>query len=79
VQGRPLVPALEEGASKGAAKQVEHEECWRRFLVDLDPVGVEGEDREDVAVPPMALGRLRADVARHPGVVFELKGAVREP
>ncbi len=38
--GLPLVPALEEGAPKGAAKQVEHQECWRRFLVDLDSLGV---------------------------------------
>src|SRR5436305_14882428 len=75
----PLVPALEEGAAEGAAEQVEHQEGGRRFLVDLDSLGVEGEDREDVAVPPVALGRPRADVARHPGVVFELKGALREP
>jgi hypothetical protein len=63
-EGLPLVPALEEGASKRAAKKVEHQECWRGFLVDLDPGGGQGEDRKDVAVPPMALGRPSADVAR---------------
>src|SRR5947207_9864937 len=77
--GLPLVPALEEGASKCAAKQVEHQQGGRRFLVNLDPLGVEREDGEDVAMPPMALGRPGADVAGHPGVVFELKGAWREP
>src|SRR5437764_3971685 len=77
--GLPLVPALEEGASKCAVEQVEHQQGGRGFLVDLDPLGVEREDREDVAVPPVTLRRPGADVARHPGVVFELKGARREP
>src|SRR3954454_534444 len=77
--GLPHVPALEEGASKCAAKQVEHQQGGRRFLVNLDPLGVEREDGEDVAMPPMALGRPGADVAGHPGVVFELKSALREP
>src|SRR5207248_8331513 len=77
--GLPLVPALEEGASKCAVEQVEHQQGGRGFLVDLDPLGVEREDREDVAVPPVTLRRPGADVARHPGVVFELKGALRKP
>ena len=49
----PLVPALEEGASKGAAEQVEHQQGGRRLSVNLDLLGGEGEDRKDVAVPPV--------------------------
>ena len=47
-----FVPAFEEGASKGAAEEVEHQPGRRCFFVNLDRFGVEGEDREDVAVPP---------------------------
>src|SRR5205814_823379 len=47
--GLPLVPALEEGASKRAVEQVEHQQCGRRFLVDLDPLSLEGEGPEDAA------------------------------
>src|SRR5947208_17101354 len=77
--GLPLVPALEEGASEGAAEYLVHQPGGGRFLVDLDPLGVDGEGREDVAVPSGALRRRGADVARRPGVVRELKGARREP
>jgi hypothetical protein len=64
--GLPLVPALEEGASKCSVEQVEHQQVGRRFLVDLDPLGVEREDREDVAVPPRR--RVRASLARSASV-----------
>src|SRR5439155_19768531 len=67
--GLPLVPALEEGASEGAAEYLVHQPGGGRFLVDLDPLGVDGERREDVAVPSGALRRRGADVARRPGVV----------
>src|SRR5436305_3158461 len=77
--GLPLVPALEEAASEGAAEYLVHQPGGGRFLVDLDPLGVDGEGREDVAVPSGALRRRGADVARRPGVVRELKGALREP
>jgi hypothetical protein len=57
----------------------EHQQGGRRSLVNLDLLGAEGEDREDVAVPPVARRRAGADIARHPGVVFELKRALWEP
>src|SRR5207253_4469326 len=44
--GLPLVPALEEGASEGAAEYLVHQPGGGRFLVDLDPLGVDGERRE---------------------------------
>src|SRR6476469_7147797 len=75
----PLVPALEEGASKGSGEQVEHQQGGRRLRVNLDPFGGEGQDREDVAVPAVALRRPGADVALQSGVVRELEGARREP
>src|SRR6266851_712907 len=78
-QGLPLVPALEEGASEGDVPQGVHEPGGRRCPVDLDPLGVEGEDCEDVAVPPGARRRPGADVARRTGVVRELEGARRQP
>src|SRR5207249_5667697 len=49
------------------------------FLVDLDPLGLKGKDRKDVAVPAVAGRRSGADVTRRPGVVLELKGPRREP
>jgi hypothetical protein len=70
-----FVPAFEEGASKGAAEEVEHQPGRRCSRVNLDPFGVEGENREDLAVPPVARWRPGAAVARHPGVVWELKSA----
>src|SRR5438445_9515889 len=76
--GLPLVPALEEGPSKGAAPRLVHQPGGRRLLVDLDLLGVEGEGGEDVSVLPGALGRGGADVALRPGVVRKLKGALRE-
>src|SRR5207253_10420367 len=77
-QDLPLVPALEEGPSKGAAPRLVHQPGGRRFCVDLDLFGVEGEDGEDVAVLPGALGRGGADVALCSGVVREVKGAWRQ-
>src|SRR5438105_8947656 len=74
----PLVPALEEGPSKGAAPRLVHQPGGRRFSVDLDLLGVEGEGGEDIAVLPGALGRGGADVALRPGVVREVKGAWRQ-
>src|SRR5438477_5069599 len=76
--GLSLIPALEEGASKGAAPHLEHQPGGRRLLVDLDLLGVEGEGGEDVAVLAGALWRGGADVALRPGVVRELKGALRQ-
>jgi len=55
-----------------------HQPGGRRFSVDLDLLGVEGEGGEDVAVFPGALGRGGADVALRPGVVREVKGAWRQ-
>src|SRR5438874_7520912 len=77
-QGLPLVPAREERASKGAAPRLVHQPGGRRFSVDLDLLGVEGEGGEDVAVLPSALGRGGADVALRPGVVREVKRAWRQ-
>src|SRR5437016_4351149 len=77
-QDLPLVPALEEGPSKGAAPRLEHQPGGRRFSVDLDLVGVEGEGGEDVAVLAGARWRGGADVALRPGVVREVKGAWRQ-
>src|SRR5260221_7435722 len=78
-RGLPLVPALKEGASKRAVEQGKHQPRRRRFPVNLDRLGFEGEDREDVAVLPMARGRPGTDVTGRPGVILELKGALREP
>src|SRR5947209_16838678 len=77
-QDLPLVPTLEEGPSKGAAPRLVHQPGGRRFSVNLDLLGVEGEGGEDVAVLPGALGRGGADVTLRPGVVRELKGAWRQ-
>src|SRR5437879_12614569 len=77
-RGLPFVPALEEGPSKGAAPHLVHQPGGRRFFVDLDLLGVEGEGGEDVAVFPGALGRGGADVDRRPAVVREEEGAGRQ-
>src|SRR5439155_26092074 len=74
--GLPLVPALEEGPSKGAAPHLVHHPGGRRLLGDLYLLVAEGKCREDVAVLPGALWRGGADVALRPGVVRELKGAM---
>src|SRR2546430_2381380 len=76
--GLPLVPALEEGPSKGPAPILVPHPGGRRLVVDLELLGVEGEGREDVAVLPGALWRGGADVPLRPGVVRELKGAMRQ-
>jgi len=40
------------------------------FYANLDPLGLEGKDGKDVAVPAVAGRRSGADVTRHPGVVL---------
>src|SRR5437016_13946118 len=77
-RGLPFVPALEEGPSKGAAPHLVHQPGGRRLLVDLDLLGAEGEGREDVAVLPGSLWRGGADIPLRPGIVRELKGAMRQ-
>src|SRR2546421_1146673 len=75
----PLVPALEECACEGDVPHGVHEPGGGRSRVDLDPLGVEREDREDVAVPPGARRRPSTDVACRSGVVRELEGPRRQP
>lgn len=69
-----LVPAGEEGPTKRATEQHEHQPGGCRSPVNLDPLGTKGEDREDVAMPAGARRGPGADVARRPGVVRELEG-----
>src|SRR2546421_9191260 len=76
--GLPFVPALEKGASKGPVEDHVHQPGGCRSPVNLDLLGLEGEDREDVAVLSSARRRRGANVAHRSGVVRELEGALRE-
>src|SRR5438105_13184262 len=74
-----LVPALEEGASKGAVVDHVHHVGRCRSPINLDLLGLEGENREDVAVLSRARRWPRTNVAQRSRVVREMKGALREP
>src|SRR5438105_7804176 len=65
----PLVPPLEKGASKGAVEDHVHQPGGRRSPVNLALLGLEGEDREDVAGLSGAGRRRRRYVAHPSGVV----------
>ena len=49
-EGLLLVPALEEGASKGAVEDHVHHVGGCRSPINLNVLGLEGENREDVSV-----------------------------